>query len=61
MLFAEFSGRDTTDQVTHAGMRWWLKYGKIALDTSIPNTQTFGDEGTATQRFHIGLVFFDLR
>ena len=61
MLFAEFSGRDTTDQVTHGGIRWWLKYGKIALDTSISNTRTLGDEGTATQRFHIGLVFFDLR
>ena len=61
MLFAEFSGRDTTDQVTHGGMRWWLKYGKIALDTSVSNTRTLGDEGAATQRFHVGLVFFDLR
>jgi len=61
MLFAEFSGRDLSDQVTHGGMRWWLKYGKIALDTSLSNTQKFGDEGSSTQRFHVGLVFFDLR
>ena len=61
MLFAEFSGRDTTDQVIHGGMRWWLKYGKIALDTSMSNTMTFGNSGSATERYHIGLVFFDLR
>ncbi len=61
MVFAEFGGRDTTGQVTHAGMRWWLKYGKIALDTSLSNTKTFGDSATDTQRYHIGLVFFDLR
>jgi len=61
MLFAEVSGRDTSDQLTHAGARWWVKYGKIALDTSVSNTKTFGDTGSDTQRFHVGLVFFDLR
>lgn len=61
MLFAEYGGRDTTDQVTHGGLRWWLKYGKIALDTSMSSTKTFGETSTTTERWHIGLVFFDLR
>lgn len=61
MVFAEFAGRDTTDQVTHGGLRWWLKYGKIALDISMSSTKTLGDMGATTERFHAGLVFFDLR
>jgi hypothetical protein len=59
VAFAEHGRRRSVDELSHAGLRWWVKKEKFAVQLSSSRTRDL-QGGEALKGVHIGLSFSDL-